>query len=84
MEKSLSYPGKLADADIKISRRCPAGNQRSLFRAKRRRESNAEILKKASRSSAKLKEAFMLKKRGFYVKEKGLLSLTKEFFYMLT
>ena len=30
------------------------------------------------------KEAFMLKKRGFYVKEKGLLSLTKEFFYMLT
>ncbi len=25
MEKSLSYPGKLADADIKISRRCPAG-----------------------------------------------------------
>ena len=62
----ISAKLKLADADIKISRRCPAGNQRSLFRAKRRRESNAEILKKASRSSAKLKEAFMLKKRGFY------------------
>jgi hypothetical protein len=69
----------LKSADV-----APLGNQRSLFRAKRRRESNAEIFKKASRSSAKLKEAFILKKRGFYVKEKGLLSLTKEFFYMLT
>ena len=43
MEKSLSYPGKFADADIKISRCCPCGE--------------AEILKKASRISAKLKLA---------------------------
>ena len=43
MEKSLSYPGKFADADIKISRCCPCGE--------------AEILKKASRISAKLKFA---------------------------
>ena len=57
--------GKFANADIKISRSCPAGRMKSL--------------KKALRISAKLnvpmekslsypgKEAFMLKKRGFYL-----------------
>ena len=48
---------------LKTSRSCRAGEAKSL--------------KKALRISAKLKEPFIPGKRGFYVKEKGLLSLTK-------